>query len=279
MTRARERMPWAHALRHAGVAIGAPYAVALLIVLALVGLSSPRPGDPSVAGMALVGAIVAAASFLALALLARRRPPRSRMIAFGQALLACLLAILAVLVATGAATVVVEAASPTPARAPFALPLLSITVAYAVAVVALLGTPLWVGAGVVAAAPLLGLPPRPELRVPGAIGAGLALALLAAVTMLAGVFRSPAEAASEVCAAEAWAAPHGAVFTGAWSWFPLGWRCAWDGVGTATDWWPTFALGWGLGGLALGLALWAANRPARPRTEVPQLPDEESIFP
>lgn len=273
-------MPWGRALRYAAAAIGAPYAVALLIVLTLVGLSPGGVGGPTFAGMALTSAIIAVASIVALALIARRHPSRSRMIAFGQALLACLLALLAALLVAGVVASITEATSTAPpGTAGVTWAVLPLFTGYAVGVVALFGTPLWVGAGVVAAAPLLGLPPRPELRAPGALASALALAVLAGTVALVSGFRWPADAAS-VCAEQAWATPPGTTVTAEWSWFPLALHCGGGShVGSSWGWWPTFALGCALGGLALGLALWAANRPARPRTEVPQLPDEESIFP
>jgi len=249
-------IPWPLAVRYAATAIALPFGAAAAIALGLASLSGGQAA--LAAGYAPLALLIAVVATGLLALAVRRRAPRTRMGAVGQALLVAAVAIVAVLVI---AAVIADAVAPhagdttssSVAFAPFAA-------GFAIGMFALLGGPLWVAVGVALGAPLLGIRPEPPLRAPAIGAALLGTATAGGALVLAGLGRSAAHAA-RACVGSA--SVLGGEATAAWGWFPLGWTCVVDGGTVPPPWALTFAFALGLGAVALGLCLWATSRPPR----------------
>lgn len=102
-------------------------------------------------------------------------------------------------------------------------------------------------------------PPAPELRAPGAATAALGAAVAVGALALARPLQSATDLA-RTCSSLSPAGTLGGWSTASWGWLPLGWTCEANGMTTSPSWWPTYAFAAGLGAIALGLALWVANR-------------------
>jgi len=250
---ARKR-PWLTSLGYALASIGAPFVAAGLVLALLISLS-PSESGPSLWISPLLPVAMAVVAVAAMTLFVRRSTTHPLWVWVMMAIGACALSIVTTMVAlTFLAGIQSGWLGVT-----FGLFGTLIAGAY----FACLGGPLWAAAGAIAAGRMVGAEPRlprgPVGPIAAAIGAAGCVATVLATHRLHGT-----ASVFQLCAQRAGvAAPHD-VFTGGWSWFPLGWHCSWEAAGALEmPQLPSAAFAISLGVALLGVVLWLTSRRAR----------------